>query len=508
MVAIAATTYEEARNQRLEENKRKFQDLGISSISKTLTHLTASPNKTQPRVSKPKARNACLDIEPRRSSRQRNTVQTYCDEVDIDLSSLRKRSRSRSSSSFCGSYLARPMEEVRLCSYEERQAALKAAEKLLENLQTDNPSFVKTMVRSHVYSCFWLGLPTRFCDEYLSKTGSDMVLEDEHGKEYDAVYIGSRTGLSGGWRAFALEHKLDDGDALVFELTEPTRFKIYIVKVSSMSSIKSIVDKEDSPSAENTLKTAVKPNSESTQKRRTKRGSVSDIDDSQPSPGSESDQRRRSKRGIVPPTDDAKVPTDLESNQIRRSKRGAAPVADDSKTNFNSESNQLRRSRRGTVPAMDDTKASPDLGSHQKRRSKRGTVPAMDDTKASPDLGSDQKRRSKRGVVPEMDGLETSPKLSTESPKGCETKQEVSAMKVDEVAPKQVRKKAKANRVRLTESPEGCEFKPEKTEEKPEVPENKPEVEEKNARAEDENECVAKKPRKKVVKQRLFRKRA
>lgn len=55
-----------------------------------------------------------------------------------------------------------------------------------------------------------------------------MVLEDEHGNEYDAVYIGSRTGLSGGWRAFALEHKLDDGDALVFELTEPTRFKVSI----------------------------------------------------------------------------------------------------------------------------------------------------------------------------------------------------------------------------------------------------------------------------------------
>ncbi|CAN6696385.1 unnamed protein product [Malus baccata var. baccata] len=497
MVAIAATTYEEARNQRLEENKRKFQDLGISSISKTLTHLTASPNKTQHRVSKPKARNACLDIEPRRSSRQRNSVQTYRDDVDIDLPPLRKRSRS--SSSFCGSYLARPMEEVRLCSYEERQAALKAAERLLENLQTDNPSFVKTMVRSHVYSCFWLGLPTRFCDEHLSKTGSDMVLEDEHGNEYDAVYIGSRTGLSGGWRAFALEHKLDDGDALVFELTEPTRFKIYIVKVSSMSSIKSFVDKEDIPSAENTSKTAVKPDTKSTQNRRTKRGSVSEIDDSQSAPVSESDQRRRSKRGIVPPTDDTKAPRDLESNQIRRSKRGAAPVADDSKTNFNSESNQLRRSKRGAAPVADDSKTNFNSESNQQRRSRRGTVPAMDDTKASPDLGSDQKRRSKRGVVSKMDDLETSPKLPTESPKGCETEQEACAMKVDEVAPKQVRKKAKASRVRFTESPEGCEVKPEVPEKKPEVTEKEPEVEEKNARAKDENECVAKKPRKKVL---------
>lgn len=55
---------------------------------------------------------------------------------------------------------------------------------------------------------------------------SELVLEDEHGNEYDSKYIAKRTGLSGGWRAFALEHKLDDGDALVFELIEPTRFKV------------------------------------------------------------------------------------------------------------------------------------------------------------------------------------------------------------------------------------------------------------------------------------------
>lgn len=53
-----------------------------------------------------------------------------------------------------------------------------------------------------------------------------MVLEDEDGSETDAVYIGNRSGLSGGWRGFALHHKLDDGDALVFELVEPARFKV------------------------------------------------------------------------------------------------------------------------------------------------------------------------------------------------------------------------------------------------------------------------------------------
>ncbi|PQQ05982.1 titin homolog isoform X2 [Prunus yedoensis var. nudiflora] len=292
--SFTANTYEEARNQRLEENKRKFQDLGISNISKTLTHLTASPNKSQfvslwwyratATCFKTKAKNTCFDLEPRRSSRQRNPIQSYRDDVDIGLPTLRKGSRKTSSS--WGSYLARPIEEVRAASYEERSAAFKAAEKLQENLQTENPSFVKSMVRSHVYSCFWLGLPSKFCEDHLSKSGSEMVLEDEDGNEYDAVYIGKRAGLSGGWRGFALEHKLDDGDALVFELTEPARFK----NVS-----KTMWTKEEITSAEKTSKAAMKTDSESNQKRRSKRGIVPEMDESQTSPESEPNQKRRSR---------------------------------------------------------------------------------------------------------------------------------------------------------------------------------------------------------------------
>ena len=71
----------------------------------------------------------------------------------------------------------------------------------------------------------------KFCKQHLPKTVYNMILEDENGSEYEAVYIGNRSGLSGGWRAFALDHKLDDGDALVFELAEAARFKvIYVTK--------------------------------------------------------------------------------------------------------------------------------------------------------------------------------------------------------------------------------------------------------------------------------------
>ncbi|EXB97299.1 hypothetical protein L484_024160 [Morus notabilis] len=65
----------------------------------------------------------------------------------------------------------RPLEEVKSATYEERASALKAAEELQR--------------------------------------------EDEDGKEYDAVYIGERSGLSGGRRSFRREHKSDDGDAHV-----------------------------------------------------------------------------------------------------------------------------------------------------------------------------------------------------------------------------------------------------------------------------------------------------
>ncbi|OMP02289.1 hypothetical protein COLO4_11229 [Corchorus olitorius] len=231
---MVENSYEEARRKRIEENKKKIQELGISKISDSLAQASNSRNKSQSqqRLSKPKPKDSTFEV--RRSSRARNPVPSYRDDVNIDLPTLRKRSRSYSSS--WESYLARPLDEVKIASYEERVKAHNAAEDLRNSLPSGKPSFVKSMVRSHVYSCFWLGLPSKFCEDHLSKRGTeDMVLEDEDGAEYGAIYIGKRAGVSGGWRAFALDHKLDDGDALVFELVQPTRFKIYITRASSIS---------------------------------------------------------------------------------------------------------------------------------------------------------------------------------------------------------------------------------------------------------------------------------
>ncbi|XP_030503140.1 putative B3 domain-containing protein At5g58280 [Cannabis sativa] len=263
-----SNTYEEVRKQRLEENKKRFEDLGIAKITKSLSDLTNSEKKSPQRhLSKPRSK-ICNSVEPRRSSRSRNPVQSYCDEVYVELPSSRKRSRSNPSS--WASYLARPLDEVIIASYEERNAAFKAAEELESSLKSENPTFVKSMVRSHVYSCFWLGLPSKFCENYLPKSIVDMELEDEDGKEFDAIYIGKRSGLSGGWRAFALEHKLNDGDACVFELVEPTRFKIYIVRVSLVSS-KQIKENSSNGAKEKSTGKMKKDSSKSKQTKKLKK---------------------------------------------------------------------------------------------------------------------------------------------------------------------------------------------------------------------------------------------
>ena len=55
-----------------------------------------------------------------------------------------------------------------------------------------------------------------------------MTLEDEEGDEYPTVFLARKTGLSGGWKRFSVAHNLVDGDALVFQLIRPTKFKVII----------------------------------------------------------------------------------------------------------------------------------------------------------------------------------------------------------------------------------------------------------------------------------------
>ncbi|ONK66828.1 uncharacterized protein A4U43_C06F12430 [Asparagus officinalis] len=117
-------------------------------------------------------------------------------------------------------------------SPEQRENAVKRALTFCKSLRSCNPSFIRSMAMSHVSGGFWFCLPANFCKEYLPANDLKMILVDERGFEYVVNYFGSKTAFSGGWRGFALAHKLEFGDTLIFELHEPARFKVYIIKAN------------------------------------------------------------------------------------------------------------------------------------------------------------------------------------------------------------------------------------------------------------------------------------
>ncbi|KAJ6304859.1 hypothetical protein OIU78_020420 [Salix suchowensis] len=99
-----------------------------------------------------------------------------------------------------------------------KSSAMIRAEEVQSNLEPAFPSFVKSLVRSHVASCFWMGLPGSFCRAHLPTVDTTVILQDEREKEYKMKYIAYKTGLSAGWRQFCVAHQLFEGDALVFQL--------------------------------------------------------------------------------------------------------------------------------------------------------------------------------------------------------------------------------------------------------------------------------------------------
>lgn len=60
----------------------------------------------------------------------------------------------------------------------------------------------------------------------MPKKDTNITLIDEDKLEFDTLYLANKRGLSAGWRGFAIEHKLVDGDTLVFQQMSLTTFKV------------------------------------------------------------------------------------------------------------------------------------------------------------------------------------------------------------------------------------------------------------------------------------------
>uniref|UniRef100_B9HRZ5 TF-B3 domain-containing protein n=1 Tax=Populus trichocarpa TaxID=3694 RepID=B9HRZ5_POPTR len=120
---------------------------------------------------------------------------------------------------------------------EVKSDVMMRAKEIQSNLSPELPSIIKHMLPSNVTRVFWLHFPKRFCEAYLPKEDTMIVLEDERGKIYETKYLARKVGLSAGWRGFSIDHKIMEGDVLIFHLVEPAKFKVYIVRVNDSEEV-------------------------------------------------------------------------------------------------------------------------------------------------------------------------------------------------------------------------------------------------------------------------------
>ncbi|KAF3636543.1 B3 domain-containing protein [Capsicum chacoense] len=212
-------TYEESRLKRLEENKKRMEELNLTKLAQAVRSAT-SPKPSPMKKVKPRVRQEVDLSSVRRSNRVADKPAPNYREAVIE-----PLGRPRS-------YRRRDLLNRVYAADEDRQYAIERAEQLQSEFDADFPSFVKPMLQSHVTGGFWLGLPVHFCKTHLPKHDEYVTLIDENGDEAETKYLALKTGLSGGWRGFAIDHELVDGDALVFQLIAPTRFKVYIIRVN------------------------------------------------------------------------------------------------------------------------------------------------------------------------------------------------------------------------------------------------------------------------------------
>ncbi|KAL6982853.1 hypothetical protein U1Q18_016247 [Sarracenia purpurea var. burkii] len=216
-MGIAKRSYEDLRRQRLEENKKRMEELHLPQLSQAFKQQS-SPKPSPVKRATPRVIRTEL-VAVRRSNRVANKpAPSYREIVIYERSETPRRNLT-------GIY-KRDLSNRVYASDEDRAMAISRAEELESGLEADYPTFVKPMTQSHVTGGFWLGLPAYFCRRNLPRRDETVTLVDEEGEEFPTVYLARKAGLSGGWRGFSIDHGLVDGDALVFQLIRPTVFKV------------------------------------------------------------------------------------------------------------------------------------------------------------------------------------------------------------------------------------------------------------------------------------------
>ncbi|XP_037444334.1 B3 domain-containing protein Os06g0194400-like [Triticum dicoccoides] len=216
-----SNSYEEQRRRQIEENRRKLEELRLHHLSAAVREAAARP-KPNPNP-RPK-RKAPEPGELRRSGR----VAGLPDQPNY-LDGAEQRG-------YRGVYEAYAVRKGP--TDEERAGAVAKAEELQRRIhRTRCPAFVKPMSHSLAMNAVQMLIPKDFF-KYLPEHDEAVVVVDEADDEFHMMYNAHRKGkhchyyLDKGWKGFAFDHDLADGDCLVFHMTERAKFKVYIFRAN------------------------------------------------------------------------------------------------------------------------------------------------------------------------------------------------------------------------------------------------------------------------------------
>ncbi|KAF5201905.1 B3 domain-containing protein [Thalictrum thalictroides] len=214
------------RQKRMEENKKRMEELNLTKLALAVRNVSLKPSAQMKQGKSRSPRKPIIPDELRRSSRNSGKPSPVYKEVPAGIQEKPRRYYKTH----------RDLSNRVYADHESRVDAIERADEIESKLENGFPSFVKPMLQSHVTGGYWLGLPRSFCRKHLyspkSKSDKQITLIDKDGDKWYTTFLADKDGLSGGWRGFAIAHELVDGDALVFELVEPTKFKVHIVKVN------------------------------------------------------------------------------------------------------------------------------------------------------------------------------------------------------------------------------------------------------------------------------------
>lgn len=206
-----ANSYEEQRRRQVEENKRKLDELRLHRLSAAVHEAAVKPMPTK------ELKLRCIRAPPA-PTRRSGRVASLPDQPDY-----RERKAPRG--------LPQPPDRV-YATDEARDYAFSKAEELKNLLSSDHPSFIRPV--THLYATgSWLKIPVQFKRRYLPPCDEMIFLVDEEDGEFQMRYNAKGCGLCTGWNSFAIGQKLADGDSLVFQLVQRTKFKVYIIRASS-----------------------------------------------------------------------------------------------------------------------------------------------------------------------------------------------------------------------------------------------------------------------------------